>query len=285
MRRAVARTGLLLPALAAEGLAAALTLAPGLWPLATAAAAVAVGVLLLVVVLRRRLRRGRAVRLLVATAVCAGAVGVAVGLQEPVRAPAWLPIGPTVPALLRIDSVAPVSLNDRAGTLTRRLLVKAVLVRATVSGVARAAAAPLVVFADRLPTAAQAPGTTVAVDLVLQRAPPDDDVAFTATTAGGVRITGRADPVQRAAQGLRTGLARRAAGLPGDGGALLPGLSIGDTSRVGRLARPGDEGRLAQPPHRGLRRELRRRDRRRARARGPRAAAPLGAGARSPASR
>jgi competence protein ComEC len=234
VRTAVARTGLLLPALLAEALAAALTLAPALWPLAAAASAVAAGALLLVAALRPRLRRRRTLRLLVATAVCAGAVGVAVGLQEPARAPAWLPIGSAVPAVLRIESVAPVSLNDRAGALTRRLLVQAVLVRATVSGVARPAAAPLVVFADRLPTAAQAPGTTVAVDLVLHRAPPSDAVAFTASTSGGVRVVGRADAVQQAAQGLRAGLARRTARLPGDGGALLPGLSIGDTSRVSR---------------------------------------------------
>ncbi|MFZ4895725.1 ComEC/Rec2 family competence protein [Plantibacter sp. Mn2098] len=35
------------------------------------------------------------------------------------------------------------------------------------------------------------------------------------------------------AAGLRSGFAEVAASLPGDGGALLPGLSIGDTSRVG----------------------------------------------------
>src|SRR5206468_8052225 len=68
VRRAIARTGLLLPALLAEALAAALTLAPALWLLVTAASAVAVGAVLLAAAARPGLRRGPALRLLVATA-------------------------------------------------------------------------------------------------------------------------------------------------------------------------------------------------------------------------
>ena len=228
MRAALARTGLLVPALLAEVLAAGLTLVPDLWPAGVAAA---VATATLAPVAMRRLRRSVR-RLVVATALCAGAVALAVGMQQQTRDPGWLPIGPPVPAVLRIDSVTPIASNDHAGALTRRLLVRATLTAATVGGTTRAAAAPLVVFADRLPIAAQAPGTSIAVALVVRRAPPDDDVAFTAGTRGAVRVVRRADPVQRAAQALRAGFVRRAAALPGDGGALLPGLAIGDTSRV-----------------------------------------------------
>ena len=232
MRAALARSGLLVPALLAEVLAAGLTLVPGLWgPVALSAAVTAVGA---AVLLARRRSSGTRItrRLVVATAVAAAAVALAVGLQEPARDPGWLPTGAAVRSVLRVESVTPIASNDHAGALTRRLLVRAVLVSATVGRVPHPASAPIVVFADRLSTAAQAPGTTVAVVLVLHRAPPDDDVAFTAGTRGEVRILARADPVQRAAQGLRAGLVRRAATLAGDGGALLPGLAIGDTSRV-----------------------------------------------------
>ncbi|MCU1472070.1 ComEC/Rec2 family competence protein, partial [Amnibacterium sp.] len=228
MKAALARTGLLVPALLAEALAAALTMAPGLWPVV---ALVAGGTAIVVPVSMRRL--GRPIRRLVlATAAAAGAVALAVGVHQPARDPGWLPTGSPVSAVLRIESVTPIASNDHAGALTRRLLVRAVLTAATVGGTARPASAPLVVFADRLPLAAQAPGTSIAVVLVVRRAPPDDDVAFTAGTRGSVRVVGRADPVQRAAQALRAGLVRRAGRLPGDGGALLPGLAIGDTSRV-----------------------------------------------------
>lgn len=232
MSPALARTGLLLPALAAEAAAAGLTLAPPLWP-AGAVAGLAAGGILVVGALRSRVHRN-ALRLAAASALALAAVAVAVGMQSPARAPDWLLTGRPVPAVLRVESVAPVALNDRAGALTRRLLVRAVLEEATVGGLRHRASAPLVVFADRLSGSAQAPGTTIAVDLLLKRAPPDDDVAFTAGTAGAVRVLAGADPVQQAAQALRAGLVRRAARLLGDGGALLPGLAIGDTSRVSR---------------------------------------------------
>ncbi|HET6825509.1 MAG TPA: ComEC/Rec2 family competence protein [Amnibacterium sp.] len=232
MRVALARSGLLVPALVAELLAAGLTLLPGLWvpvTLGSAVIAVVAGALLS----RRTFSRTRfGGRFLIATAVCTGAVALAVGLQQPARDPDWLPTGEPVRAVLRVESVTPIASNDHAGALTRRLLVRAVLLSATVGRVPHPASAPLVVFADRLSTAAQAPGTTVAAVLVLRRAQPGDDVDFTAGTRGAVRIVARADPVQRAAQALRAGLVRRAATLAGDGGALLPGLAIGDTSRV-----------------------------------------------------
>ncbi|HEV7623099.1 MAG TPA: ComEC/Rec2 family competence protein [Amnibacterium sp.] len=232
MRAALERTGLLVPALLAEALAAGLTLAPGCWAAVASVAALAAAGSAVRLARRRASPAPRRRPLVLATAVCAGAVAVAVGMQEPARDPGWLPTGTTIPAVLRIESVTPIASNDHAGALTRRLLVRAVLTTATVGRVPHPASAPLVVFADRLPTAAQAPGTSVAVDLVLRRASPDDVVALTAVTRGRVRIVARADPVQRAAQGVRAGLVRRAAGLAGDGGALLPGLAIGDTSRV-----------------------------------------------------
>ncbi|KIF02999.1 membrane protein, partial [Streptomyces sp. RSD-27] len=46
------------------------------------------------------------------------------------------------------------------------------------------------------------------------------------------RVTGGPDPAQRIAGRLRAGLRKASEGLPGDAGALLPALVVGDTSRV-----------------------------------------------------
>ena len=48
----------------------------------------------------------------------------------------------------------------------------------------------------------------------------------------GVRVTAAATGAAAVASELRTGFAALTAGLPGDGGALLPGLAVGDTSAV-----------------------------------------------------
>ena len=68
-------------------------------------------------------------------------------------------------------------------------------------------------------------------------------------------------PLLAAADARAARLPARGTGLPGDGGALLPGLAIGDTSSVSADARRRDEDVEPQPPDGGLRSELRRRRR------------------------
>ncbi|WP_395243292.1 ComEC/Rec2 family competence protein [Agromyces sp. MMS24-K17] len=61
---------------------------------------------------------------------------------------------------------------------------------------------------------------------------PGERAAFRLRPVGDVEV-GAPPPWLAWAAGLRAGFAAAAAGLPGDGGALVPGLAIGDTSAVG----------------------------------------------------
>jgi competence protein ComEC len=233
VRRALARTGLLLPAVAAEGAAALLTAAPA------AAGAVLIGTVLagaavvplLVAPLARRLGR-QAVLLVVAGAVCCGGVAVVVVARDPLRHPGWPPSAAPVSAELRVESVRTVATNDHAGALTRRLLLSGALTTVGRPPHSRAGEAPVLLFADRVPAGALVPGAVLDLAVRLRAAAPGDDVSYFASAVGPVRLAAPAPPLQRVAAALRGGLVARSAVLPGDGGVLLPGLAIGDTSRV-----------------------------------------------------
>ncbi|GAA4666482.1 ComEC/Rec2 family competence protein [Frondihabitans cladoniiphilus] len=74
-------------------------------------------------------------------------------------------------------------------------------------------------------------GDRVVVRARLTATAAGDSVAFLAR-ATDVSVVSRASGVVGWADALRAGFRSRAGGLPGDGGALLPGLAIGDTSAV-----------------------------------------------------
>jgi competence protein ComEC len=75
-------------------------------------------------------------------------------------------------------------------------------------------------------------GTELRVVATLSRAEPVDGAAFLVFLEGTAEIQ-RAPPwLLRATDGLREGFLAVASGLPGEGGMLLPGLAIGDTSAV-----------------------------------------------------
>ncbi|TFB88166.1 ComEC/Rec2 family competence protein [Cryobacterium algoricola] len=92
---------------------------------------------------------------------------------------------------------------------------------------------PVLVFASGSPGDSLRIGATVRVDATLVATEPGDAAALL------VFALGRPVPVSEApwwldwADALRSRFAAAAATLPGDGGALLPGLAIGDTSAVG----------------------------------------------------
>ena len=66
----------------------------------------------------------------------------------------------------------------------------------------------------------------------LQAADPGEDVAFLVFVRGSAEQAGAPPPLLAAADAVRRDFRSAASGLPGDGGALLPGLAIGDTSSV-----------------------------------------------------
>jgi competence protein ComEC len=227
--RALRRLGLL-PAAGAAWLAALLlTSAPSAagWVAAT-------GLLLGAAGVGVRLRRGPGVRgalPIAAVPAAVGAVALAVLGQVPLRSPD-LPTATPLAVVLRVEGVSSTSTNDAGGGLTQRLLLNAVLVHAVVDGRQVDSDAPVLAFPDAMPAAARAPGALVSATAVLTRADAGEDVAYRLSVHGRIRVVAPPDAVQGAAGRLRAGFATIARTLPGDGGALLPGLAIGDTSRV-----------------------------------------------------
>jgi len=92
--------------------------------------------------------------------------------------------------------------------------------------------APVLVFGEH-------PGQRIGIGAALTIAgtvtatAPEDDVGFLVFAAGRPRVTRPPPPTLAWADRLRADFAAAASRLPGDGGDLLPGLAIGDTSAVG----------------------------------------------------
>ena len=95
----------------------------------------------------------------------------------------------------------------------------------------RVAAVPVTVTVDLPPEQLQL-GTTLTFDANATRLPAAEASAFRLRVAGDIHAA--APPFWLAWSGdLRTGFGEAAGSLGGDGGALVPGLAIGDTSAVG----------------------------------------------------
>ncbi len=75
-------------------------------------------------------------------------------------------------------------------------------------------------------------GESVSVAGALRAGEPADDVAFLVFADAPVRILGPPPGVLAWSDALRHRFADAASALPGDGGSLLPGLAIGDTTAV-----------------------------------------------------
>lgn len=75
-------------------------------------------------------------------------------------------------------------------------------------------------------------GEVLRVAASLTRADAGDDIAFLAFARDEAEPLAPPPPLIEAADGVRAGFVRIAADLPGEGGGLLPGLAIGDTSAL-----------------------------------------------------
>lgn len=97
-----------------------------------------------------------------------------------------------------------------------------------------AVSVPVLVFASLESESAGAPaiGSRIAVAGRLVATEPADDVAFLLFARQPAELISRPSGLLAATAQLREGFRERAQGLPGAGGGLLPGLSIGDTSAV-----------------------------------------------------
>jgi competence protein ComEC len=223
----VKRLGLLVPALAAWATAALATFAPssGAWIIGACSVIASAAW----IVLRRR-RAARVVVLLSALAV--GAVAIGIAAQAAARDPTDLPLGRGVAVTMRVESTNPIAANGASGELTERMAVDGTLLSAQRDGRVVSAAAPVLAFTDRLSAGARVPGATLRFLASVARAERGDDVTALLQVTGPVTVISTPDALDRATAALRARLAAVGRTLPGDGGALLPGLAIGETSGV-----------------------------------------------------
>ncbi len=198
------------------------------WGLWLAAAA------LLVIVIRSRSRRSvwPAVALCVACAALAASV---VAAALPGRFPPSVRAAVASDAAVRaiVTVLSPPSAVSGGIGADRRMRLTGELTVMVVRGERHKLSVPVVVYAQlpRSPTGYPI-GSSIAVGGTLDDLPPGD--------AASVRLFARGDAVAVAgppwwlawANTLRAGFADAASDLPGDGGALLPGLALGDTSAV-----------------------------------------------------
>ncbi|MEU3302407.1 ComEC/Rec2 family competence protein [Streptomyces sp. NPDC006678] len=243
---------LVLPALAAWGAAALALSAPPPWAGVAVLACLAAAVLLLAPLLVRAVRlgswRGAGNRIAAAAVLlCAAAGAGAGGLRgaDLYRGP----VPETARQYGRLTAELTVTSDPRrtrpqvwGDRLTRTAVVlEAEVVRVTTTdGETVATRAPVLVIVRPGAAAGQwirlLPSTRIT--LAARSEPPlEGESRFAAVLkargSGPPRITGPPTAVQRTAGELRAGLRRATDGLAPDARALLPGLVVGDTSRIG----------------------------------------------------
>ncbi|MDI9884174.1 ComEC/Rec2 family competence protein [Streptomyces sp. HNM0645] len=243
---------LVLPALAAWGAAAlALTTRPP-WPRVTVLACVAVaGALLLspaVRAARRRSWQGAGNRVAAAAVLLCTAAGTAAGALRgadlyrgpvPEAARQHGPVTAELTVTTDPRTTRPRVWGDRA--VQTAVLLEGQVVRVTTpEGESITTRAPVLVIVRpgqaARPWLSLLPSTRVT--LTARAEPPaEGEGRFAAVLRvrgpGPPRTTGPPTPAQRTAGDLRAGLRLATEGLPPDSRALLPGLVVGDTSRIG----------------------------------------------------
>jgi ComEC/Rec2-related protein len=185
----------------------------------------------------RRYRGRKRAPVFVVAGVCAAAIGVsatAVGAIEQGRRPAGLVAaaeGHVVRVVARIDGDPRTVQSDRVYG-SARLLIAATASSITLGRTEFRGSIPVTVYSDANTSGRPQIGQEFAFDATLRAYPPGDDSAFAVYATGALRRTAPAPPIYAWADELRAGLSATARDLPGDGGALLPGLAIGDVSAV-----------------------------------------------------
>lgn len=98
------------------------------------------------------------------------------------------------------------------------------------AGVIAGTSVPVLVFAD--PGTSPPIGSTVTFRGDLEATAPGEDVAFLVFPRGVIEVAQDPPPLLGWAHDIRSAFLDASSGLPDPGGGLLPGLAIGDTSRV-----------------------------------------------------
>jgi competence protein ComEC len=165
---------------------------------------------------------------LAATALAAVAVALcctSIALQAPSRAPDG--VAEAARSGRQVTVVATTTQTMLPGRGSSRVSASVVTIGgATVSG-----AIPMLVFGER-PTAAVGIGATIRLTGTLTATDPGDETAFLLFPESPPMVVAPPPWYLDWANGLRSTFVAAASALPGDGGDLLGGLAIGDTSAV-----------------------------------------------------
>ncbi|WP_349897057.1 ComEC/Rec2 family competence protein [Parafrigoribacterium soli] len=223
---------LALPVAAAWVTVAVLLTIPSLLALASIVAWLLAGLCATVAVLRRGRTGFSLLALVVVAAASSGLVlGVAAG-QLATRSPSALLQAASAGRFVHGLAVTTQTVQPGTARFT------ATLESVTIGGRQRAVMAPVTVFASKDPSPGTrggsrlAIGSTVLLQGTVAAAEAGDDVAFLFFSARPASLRSGPPWYLGWADGLRARFADAAAALPGDGGGLLPGLAIGDTSAV-----------------------------------------------------
>ncbi|MEO8908501.1 MAG: ComEC/Rec2 family competence protein, partial [Microbacteriaceae bacterium] len=182
---------------------------------------------------RGRAMAGAAVVCLAACAVAASAVAFA----GPARQPAELTTGSgirAVTAVARVDSMPRAAAGANTFGSPGRVRFTATLTRVQAATGEIAGAMPTLVTVATAPGVAHRIeiGATIVLKGTLRSAAAEERSGFFLTASAPAVVTAPASGMLAWTNHLRSSFSAAAAALPGDGGALLPGLSIGDVSAV-----------------------------------------------------
>ncbi|BDI23087.1 ComEC/Rec2 family competence protein [Herbiconiux sp. L3-i23] len=144
------------------------------------------------------------------------------------RSPDELRTAESVDAVVELTG-SPIASAATSGGVRVRVL----LVDAEVDGIAVPVRSPALLFADAdAPQLDAGIGARLRIDARVEPAEAGDSVAWLLFLAGTPHQVAPAPALLDIADGLRESMVEWSSALPGDGGALLPGLAIGDTRAV-----------------------------------------------------
>lgn len=200
-------------------------------------AAVLLLCLALVVARRPDLLRSRRVHaaLLVATLLCASAAAVATAGRSSARASGPLPALAAAQAVATLEVVVTDDPRPSASSQPGRAPLLVIRARAELldaQGVTTRLRTPVLVLSDDRGWLALLPSQRVKTAARLVPAEPGDDVAVVASARGEPTVLSPPSRVQRVAGHLRAGLREAVSPLPRAEAGLLPGLVVGDTTRL-----------------------------------------------------
>ena len=180
--------------------------------------------------------KGRSTALLTAAVLaCCGAAGLTTGLHAAAQAAGPLPELAAREAAVRVEAVLTDDPREVAagGLRGQRLIVARVRVeQVRAAGRTTRLRAPLLVLSSDARWLGLLPSQRVAIEGRMRSAEPGDDVVAVLSGRGALEVLAGPSRVQQVAGRLRAGLRQAAAPLPERERGLLPGLVVGDVSRL-----------------------------------------------------